>query len=59
MVEEKKADFEVIITPGDISQGLGPVNVDEDLKETFYDLSPSTDFARVFDLEKETKSSIV
>ena len=53
MTDEKKQDFEIIITPGDISQGIVPVNVDDDLKETFYDLSPSTDFARVFDLEKK------
>ena len=47
MGEEKKQDFEIIITPGDVSQGLGQPKVDDDLKETFYDLSPSTDFARV------------
>ena len=51
MVDEKKQDFEIIITPGDINQNLGSPQVD--LKEAFYDLSPSAEFSNVFDLDKK------
>lgn len=46
-----KQDFEIIITPGDVKQDIGSPQAD--LKEAFYDLSPSTDFASVFDLERK------
>jgi len=66
MVEEKrdvrvgdpalKQDFEIIITPGEISQNLGTnqnLDVPEDLKETFYSLSPNTEFTQALDLERK------
>src|SRR3989344_5071015 len=45
-----KQDFEIIITPGDVKQD---VTSKVDLKEAFYNLGPSTDFASVFDLERK------
>src|SRR3989338_2937659 len=61
MMEEKKEarisesglkqDFEIIITPGDVKPDMETAQVD--LKEAFYNLGPSTDFASVFDLERK------
>jgi len=51
MEEERKQDFEVIITPGDVNQGVNPGKVD--LKEAFYDLGSGLDLTGMFDLEKK------